>query len=151
MRCPFCKYTDTHVKDSRPSDDGDVIKRRRFCEECKARFTTFERIEHREFKVVKKNGNKRIFDSSKLLKSLEIAARKRFITSEKLEQIVTTIINNIQRLDQDEIPSVLIGKMAMSELTKIDLVSYIRYASVYMDFKSTDDFSNFIKSIDGPM
>lgn len=147
MRCPFCTFFDTQVKDSRPSDDGLIIKRRRFCPNCGARFTTFERVEMRELKIVKRSGEKRPFDSSKLSRSIGVAARKRPITQEQIEVIVTKIIKKLEQYGEGEVESKVVGQMVMDELSKLDQVAYVRYASVYMDFSKASDFGKFIANI----
>lgn len=147
MRCPFCTFFDTQVKDSRPSDDGLLIKRRRLCPNCGARFTTFERVEMRELKVVKRSGEKRPFDSSKLSRSIGVATRKRPITQEQIEDIVTKIIKKLEQYGEGEVESKVVGQMVMDELSKLDQVAYVRYASVYMDFSKASDFGKFIANI----
>lgn len=147
MKCPFCNFLDTQVKDSRPSEEYFIIKRRRFCNSCGGKFTTLERIENREIKVIKRCGDIRPFDSTKLLKSLEIATRKRYITVEQLDNIVTKIIKNLEKFSEGEVTSIAIGQLAMNELAQIDQVAYVRYASVYKDFNEISDFINFIKNI----
>lgn len=147
MKCAFCHFSDTQVKDSRPNEDGTCIKRRRFCLNCGARFTTYERIETREIKVIKRNGVEKTFDRIKLLKSIEIAARKRLVNNEQLESIVSNIIKKLEKFGEGEVPSQLIGKLAMSELSLVDHVAYVRYASVYMDFSKPSDFNKFIKNL----
>lgn len=148
MKCPFCLFPDSQVKDSRPSEDGLIIKRRRLCTNCGGRFTTFERIEIREIKIIKRSGEIRHFDSSKLLKSIELACRKRSITTDQMEEIVSRIIKKLEKYSDGEIDSKIVGKMVMDELSKLDYVAYVRYASVYMDFTKASDFSKFISSLD---
>lgn len=147
MKCPFCDFIDTQVKDSRPSEDGSLIKRRRLCVKCGARFTTFERIEIRELKVIKRNGEKRPFDSSKLLRSLEVATRKRPVAHEELDKIVSSIIKKLEKYGEGEIESSIVGQLVMDELAKVDEVSYVRYASVYKDFSKASDFGKLIAEI----
>jgi transcriptional repressor NrdR len=147
MRCPFCTFFDTQVKDSRPSDDGLIIKRRRLCPNCGARFTTFERVEMRELKIVKRSGEKRPFDSSKLSRSIGVATRKRPITQEQIEVMVTKIIKKLEQYGEGEVESKVVGQMVMDELSKLDQVAYVRYASVYMDFSKASDFGKFIANI----
>ena len=147
MRCPFCTFFDTQVKDSRPSDDGLIIKRRRLCPNCGARFTTFERVEMRELKIVKRSGEKRPFDSSKLSRSIGVATRKRPITQEQIEVMVTKIIKKLEQYGEGEVDSKVVGQMVMDELSKLDQVAYVRYASVYMDFSKASDFGKFIANI----
>ena len=147
MKCPFCGYLDTQVKDSRPSDDGLTIRRRRFCIECNARFTTFERVQLRELTVIKKNGEQRMFDRDKLAHSIGIALRKREVNSEQLEQLVARITQKLESLGESEIPTSLIGKIVMDELKKIDSVAYIRFASVYRDFREANDFEDIVEEL----
>ena len=147
MKCPFCGYLDTQVKDSRPSDDGLTIRRRRFCIECNARFTTFERVQLRELTVIKKNGEQRMFDRDKLAHSIGIALRKREVNSEQLEQLVARITQKLESLGESEIPTSLIGKIVMDELKKIDSVAYIRFASVYRDFREAKDFEDIVEEL----
>ena len=147
MKCPFCESFESQVKDSRPSEDGLSIRRRRICSNCGGRFTTFERIEMREISVIKRSGDKRSFDGAKLLKSISIASRKRNIPNEKLEDIVTRILKKLESHSDGEVTSELIGKLAMSELAEIDQVAYVRYASVYKDFSKASDFSKFISNL----
>ena len=145
MKCPFCNFIDTQVKDSRPLEDSEAIKRRRYCSSCGGRFTTTERRELPEIKVIKRSGAKKNFDAQKILQSLRIATRKRPVTNEQLEQIVIRILKKIEKSGETEITSTLIGQFIMNELAQVDQVAYIRYASVYQDFNAIDDFSEFIK------
>lgn len=147
MKCPFCGHGDTQVKDSRPSEDGLTIRRRRFCPECNSRFTTFERVQLRELTVIKKNGERRLFDRDKLARSLGIALRKRPVTPEQTEQLVTRITQKLESLGESEIPTSIIGKTIMDELKKIDSVAYIRFASVYRDFTEAKDFENIVEEL----
>ncbi len=147
MRCVFCDFSDTNVKDSRPSEEGNFIRRRRQCPSCGGRFKTTERVEFRAIKVIKKNGMVRDFDSNKLLKSITVAARKRNISNEAIDKIVHNIIAKIDQYGEGEIYSKTIGELVMLELAKIDHVAYIRYASVYKDFSKPSDFANFIKQL----
>jgi transcriptional repressor NrdR len=144
MKCPFCSHPDTQVKDSRPSEDGLTIRRRRFCPECNSRFTTFERVQLRELTVLKKNGERRMFDRDKLARSVGIALRKRPVTQEQIEHLVTRITQKLESLGENEIPTALIGATIMDELKQIDSVAYIRFASVYKDFREAKDFENII-------
>ncbi len=148
MKCPFCHFINSNVKDSRPSNDGASIKRKRICSNCGARFTTYERIEFNEIKVIKKDGKIKAFDSQKILRSLEIALRKRELPEEKLESTLSSIIKKIQKYGEGEVTSHVIGSLVMNELKNIDQVAYVRYASVYMDFKKAKDFIALIKEID---
>ncbi len=149
MKCPFCGHDDTQVKDSRPSDDGTSIRRRRYCPECNSRFTTFERVQLRELTVVKKNGERRLFDRDKLMRSLGIALRKRPVTSEQTEQLATRITQKLESIGENEIPTAMIGKIVMEELKKIDTVAYIRFASVYRDFTEAKDFEDIVEELGG--
>ena len=147
MRCPFCHSEDSQVKDSRTTDDGSAIRRRRVCPTCGARFTTFERVQLRELTVVKKNNLKVPFDRDKLAKSLYIATRKRPVDSKQVETLVNQIQRQLEELGESEIPSTQIGQIVMEELLKLDKVAYIRYASVYRNFNETKDFEDFIKPL----
>ncbi len=149
MKCPFCGHDDTQVKDSRPSDDGSSIRRRRFCPECNSRFTTFERVQLRELTVVKKNGERRLFDRDKLMRSLGIALRKRPVTADQTEQLGTRITQKLESLGESEIPTAMIGKIVMEELKKLDTVAYIRFASVYRDFTEAKDFEDIVEELGG--
>jgi transcriptional repressor NrdR len=149
VKCPFCGHADTQVKDSRPSEDGLTIRRRRFCPECNSRFTTFERVQLRELTVLKKNGERRMFDRDKLARSLGIALRKRPVSSEQVEQLVTRITQKLESMGESEIPTATIGKTIMEELKKIDTVAYIRFASVYRDFREAKDFETIVEELDG--
>jgi transcriptional repressor NrdR len=148
MRCPFCDFSDTQVKDSRPTDDGGSIKRRRQCPSCGARFTTFERTESREIKVKKRNGEIRLFDMNKLTRSIEIAIRKRPINTDKLDKITSIIMKKLDRYGEGEVESKVIGQLVMEELAKLDAVACVRYASVYKDFSDSADFAKFIENLD---
>lgn len=147
MHCPFCGFEDTQVKDSRTTDDGAAIRRRRECPECEGRFTTFERVQMRELFVKKSSGASRLFDRDKLVRSINIAARKRPITEEQIEQLVNKLIRELASLGEAEISTKVIGQKVMKELSGMDDVAYIRYASVYSDFKDADDFEKFIGRI----
>lgn len=138
---------DTQVKDSRPSEDGLTIRRRRFCPECNSRFTTFERVQLRELTVIKKNGERRMFDREKLARSISLAMRKRTISPEQLEQLVTRITQKLESLGENEIPTSLIGTTVMEELKKVDSVAYIRFASVYRDFREAKDFGDIAQEL----
>lgn len=144
MKCPFCGQPDTQVKDSRPSDDGATIRRRRYCAACNSRFTTFERVQLRELVVIKKNGERRMFDREKIVRSLSIALRKRPVKEEQIEQLATRIVQKLEAMGETEIGSETIGKLVMSELRQLDSVAYIRYASVYRDFAEAKDFEDIV-------
>ena len=148
MKCPFCGHNDTQVKDSRPSEDGLTIRRRRYCPECNSRFTTFERVQLRELTVLNKNGERRMFDRDKLARSLGIALRKRPVSSEQIEQMMTRITQKLESMGENEIPSAMIGTTIMEELKKVDSVAYIRFASVYRDFTEAKDFENIVGELD---
>ena len=149
MKCPFCSHADTQVKDSRPSEDAVTIRRRRYCPECNSRFTTFERVQLRELTVVKKNGERRMFDRDKLARSLALALRKRPVTAEQLEQVVTRITQKLESLGENEIPTGIIGTTIMEELKKLDSIAYIRFASVYKNFREAKDFENIVEELGG--
>ncbi len=144
MRCPFCGDEDTQVKDSRPSEDKSSVRRRRFCDKCDSRFTTIERIQIRDLLVIKKNGEKKTFDRDKITRAISTALRKRLISPEKIENIVNNLVSHLEGLNETEIPTNIIGEAIMQELSKIDQVAYVRFASVYKDFNTTTDFEEFI-------
>lgn len=147
MRCPFCANEDTQVKDSRPTEDGGAIRRRRFCPKCDSRFTTFERVQLRELTVIKKDGERRPFDRDKLVRSFEIAVRKRPVTAEQVEIMVNNIVKELEGMGESEIPSGIIGEKVMTALRKVDPVAYVRFASVYKDFREAKDFEDFVESL----
>ena len=147
MLCPFCKTGDTSVVDSRPTEDGTAIRRRRTCG-CGERFTTFERVQYRELTVVKKNGRKSIFDRDKLSKSLYIALKKRPIDTDTVEKFISNISRSLEEMGQSEIPSNVIGKMVMDGLKELDPVAYVRFASVYRNFREVKDFEQFVDKLD---
>lgn len=140
MRCPFCSHNDTQVKDSRPSEDGSTIRRRRFCPNCNSRFTTFERVQLRELTVVKTNGERRIFDRDKIARSMSIALRKRPVDPDAVEFAVNRIVQRLESEGESEIGTPRIGQLVMEELKALDAVAYIRFASVYKDFTEAKDF-----------
>ncbi len=148
MKCPFCGCDDTQVKDSRNADDNTAIRRRRECPECGSRFTTYERVQLRDLVVVKKNGEKTMFDRDKLARSIQIAVRKRPIDSERVEKIVNSIQRRLESSGESEIQSRVIGEYVMEALSKLDHIAYIRFASVYKDFREVKDFENFVETID---
>jgi transcriptional repressor NrdR len=148
MRCPFCAHEDSQVKDSRPTEDGAAIRRRRQCEGCAARFTTFERIQLRELTVLKSENRREPFDRDKLLRSLAVAARKRPIESVRLEKLVSGIQRQLETLGETEITSKRIGELVMDGLKALDSVAYIRFASVYRDFSEARDFEAFAGSVE---
>jgi len=148
MLCPFCREKDTSVVDSRATEDGTAIRRRRVCGcERKERFTTFERVQFRELTVVKNNGRKVPFDRDKIAKSINIALRKRPIDSESIEKFISKIVRNLEGLGENEIPTSTIGKFVMKDLANLDQVAYVRFASVYKNFKEAKDFEQFIGNL----
>jgi len=144
MRCPFCGSDDTQVKDSRPTEDNATIRRRRYCPSCGSRFTTFERVQLRELTVVKKNGDKAPFDRDKVMRSLKIALRKRPVDEDKIERVVNGIQRRLETLGETEIPTKVVGEMIMDNLRDLDTIAYVRFASVYRNFRETKDFEEFI-------
>ena len=146
MICPICKKGETSVVDSRPTEDGTSIRRRRLCV-CGERFTTFERVQFREMMVIKNNGRKSVFDRDKLTKSVMIALRKRPVDQHTIEKFVSKIYRNLEDLGQNEIMSETIGKYVMEGLKELDPVAYVRFASVYTNFKEVKDFENFVGNL----
>ena len=149
MRCPFCSHDDTQVKDSRPSEDNAAIRRRRLCPACGGRFTTFERIQLRELTVVKKTGQRVPFDRDKLMRSILIATRKRPVEHERIERMVSGIVRRLESLGESEIQSNVIGEMVMDALSNLDQVAYVRFASVYRNFREARDFETFVGELSG--
>ena len=148
MLCPFCREKDTSVVDSRPTEDGTAIRRRRVCAcERKERFTTFERVQFRELTVIKSNGRRAPFDRDKIAKSITISLRKRPIDSESIEKFISKIVRNLEGLGENEIPTSTIGKFIMDGLSNLDQVAYVRFASVYRNFKEAKDFEQFIGNL----
>jgi len=148
MLCPFCRKKDTSVVDSRPTEDGTAIRRRRVCGcERKERFTTFERVQFRELAVIKTNGRRAPFDRDKITKSITIALRKRPIDSDSIDKFISKIIRNLEGLGENEIPTATIGKFIMDGLSNLDQVAYVRFASVYRNFKEAKDFEQFIGNL----
>ena len=148
MLCPFCREKDTSVVDSRPTEDGTAIRRRRVCAcERKERFTTFERVQFRELTVIKSNGRRAPFDRDKVAKSITIALRKRPIDAESVEKFISKIVRNLEGLGESEIPTSTIGKFIMAGLANLDQVAYVRFASVYKNFKEAKDFEQFIGNL----
>ena len=147
MRCPFCGSEDTQVKDSRPSEDGSSIRRRRFCSSCGSRFTTFERVHIRDLTVIKRSGEKVPFDRDKLAKSIYIAVKKRPVDIDKVERIVNGIQRRLESSGEGEIPSSSIGEIVMEALYSLDQVAYVRFASVYRNFREAKDFEEFLGEI----
>jgi transcriptional repressor NrdR len=149
MRCPFCANEDTQVKDSRPTDDNAAIRRRRQCPNCGARFTTFERVQLRELTVVKTTGQREPFDRDKLLRSMQIALRKRPVDPERLERVVNGIVRRLESSGESEIPTSVIGQIVMDALANLDQVAYVRFASVYRNFREAKDFEEFVGKLSG--
>ena len=144
MRCPFCGHPESQVKDSRPSDDGAAIRRRRSCPECGGRFTTFERVQLREITILKRSGRRTPFDRGKLARSIAIATRKRPIEPERIERMISQIVRQLESLGETELPSSVVGEMVMKQLKALDDVAYVRYASVYRDFREAAEFAIFL-------
>jgi transcriptional repressor NrdR len=147
MRCPFCSHENSQVKDSRPTEDGSSIRRRRQCEDCGARFTTFERIQLRELTVIKSENRREPFDRTKLERSVAIACRKRPVTAERIERLVSSIQRQMETSGESEMASARIGEMVMEGLKALDPVAYIRFASVYKDFREARDFEQFAGTV----
>jgi transcriptional repressor NrdR len=147
LRCPFCAHDDSQVKDSRPTEDNTAIRRRRQCESCGGRFTTFERVQLRELTVIKTDGKREPFDRSKIERSVALACRKRGIEQERIDQLVSGIQRQIETQGDGEIASDKIGAMVMDGLRQLDSVAYIRFASVYRDFSEARDFEEFASSV----
>ena len=144
MRCPYCGAADTQVKDSRPTEDSAAIRRRRVCMECGGRFTTFERVQLRELTVVKKSGRRVPFDRDKLMRSVQVALRKRPVEADRIERMVSGIVRQLESRGEQEIPSDEIGLLVMEGLRNLDDVAYVRFASVYRDFREAKDFEAFV-------
>lgn len=144
MRCPFCASEESQVKDSRPSEDGAAIRRRRLCPECGGRFTTFERVQLRELTILKRSGRRTPFDRDKLARSISIALRKRPVDPERVERMISTIVRQLESMGETELPSSAVGELVMKQLKQLDDVAYVRYASVYRDFRETQDFARFL-------
>jgi len=147
LRCPFCAHDNSQVKDSRPTEDNTAIRRRRQCEGCGARFTTFERVQLREIVVVKSNDQREPFDRDKIEQSVTLACRKRNITQERIDQLVSGIQRQIETMGESEVPTKAIGEMVMDGLRQLDTVAYIRFASVYRDFSEAKDFEDFASTV----
>ena len=148
MYCPFCGNNDTQVKDSRPSDDGSAIRRRRFCTACGQRFTTIERTQLRELTVIKSDGRRVPFDRDKLARSIRTALRKRPIQEERIERIVNGIVRQLEASGESDIPSKQIGELVMDTLKELDPVAYVRFASVYRNFREAKDFEDFVGTLE---
>lgn len=148
MRCPFCGSDETQVKDSRPAEDGASVRRRRECSACGGRFTTFERVQLRELMVVKNTGKRAPFDRDKLMRSILIALRKREFEPERVEQMVSGIVRRLEAMGENEIETIRVGELVMEGLAKLDAVAYVRYASVYKNFREAKDFEQFLGKMD---
>jgi transcriptional repressor NrdR len=144
MRCPYCNGENTQVKDSRPTEENSAIRRRRACEDCGGRFTTFERVQLREIVVVKRSGRREPFDRGKLLHSVEVALRKRPIESEQIERMVSGLVRRLESMGEQDVPSTRIGELAMEALKSLDAVAYVRFASVYRNFQDAGEFQEFV-------
>jgi transcriptional repressor NrdR len=150
MRCPFCGGEDTQVKDSRPAEDGAAIRRRRSCPACGNRFTTFERVQLRELTVVKTDGRRVPFDREKLARSIRVALRKRPVDEDRIERVVTGIQRRLEMEAESEVASSRVGEVVMETLKEVDQVAYVRFASVYRNFREAKDFQAFLGQLDGP-
>ena len=149
MRCPFCGNDDTQVKDSRPAEDNSAIRRRRYCQACGSRFTTFERVQLRELTVVKKNEQRAPFDRDKLTRSIMIATRKRPVDPDRVERMINGIVRRLETLGESEVSTTVIGELVMEALSNLDQVAYVRFASVYRNFREARDFETFIGEMSG--
>ena len=149
MRCPYCMNADTQVKDSRPTEDNTVIRRRRICADCGGRFTTFERIQLRELTIIKNTGRKVPFDRDKLMRSVQVALRKRPVEPERIERMVSGIVRRLENLGETEIPAKMVGELVMEGLYALDQVAYVRFASVYRNFREAKDFEEFLGEMSG--
>ena len=150
MQCPFCNNQETQVRDSRPTEENSAIRRRRQCLACGGRFTTFERIQMRDLTVVKRSGKRAPFDRDKLMRSVEISVRKRSIDPDVIERMVTGIVRQLESTGETDIPSNLIGSLIMAALREVDMVSYVRFASVYKNFREVKDFEDFVGELGNP-
>ena len=144
MHCPYCGCEDCQVKDSRPLEEGQAIRRRRQCPQCGGRFTTFERVQLRELMVLKRSGRRQIFDRDKLERSITIAIRKRSLDPDRVQKMISAIVRQLESMGELEIPSPVIGELVMKHLKSMDTVAFVRYASVYQDFKQRTDFAEFL-------
>ena len=149
MKCPFCSNPDTQVKDSRPSEDGLTIRRRRFCPSCNSRFTTFERVQLRDITIIKKTGRRAPFDRDKLARSINISLRKRPVEPERIERMISGVVRRLESMGESEIPSDVVGEMVMEGLASLDQVAYVRFASVYRNFREAKDFEDFVTKLSG--
>ena len=148
MRCPFCSHENSQVRDSRPTEDNTAIRRRRICDQCGSRFTTFERIQLRDLIVIKKNNQREPFDRDKMFRSLSLALRKRNVDQEKIEKLVNAINRRLENSGESEIKTNLIGEYIMEALSNLDQVAYVRFASVYKNFREAKDFEDFLGNLD---
>ena len=148
MRCPFCSHEDSQVKDSRHTEDNTAIRRRRICDQCGSRFTTFERIQLRDLIVIKSNGQKETFDRDKMFRSLSLSLRKRNVEHDKTEKIVSAIARRLENSGETEIKSNIIGEYIMEALSNLDQVAYVRFASVYKNFREVKDFEDFLDNLE---
>jgi len=148
MRCPFCGNVDTQVKDSRPAEDNVAIRRRRFCPACGGRFTTYERVQLRDLVVIKTDGRKEAFNREKIIRAMTTALRKRPVNEQQIEQVANSIVRQLETMGETEIPTTKIGELVMKALTQLDIIGYIRFASVYKDFRAPDDFNDFLEEIE---
>ena len=144
MKCPFCNNTETQVKDSRPTEDDSAIRRRRLCPSCGSRFTSFERVQLRDLTVIKKDGKRAVFNRDKLANSILTALRKRKVDIERVEKLISGIVRRLESSGEVDIPSHMIGQLVMESLSEIDQVAYVRFASVYRNFREVQDFENFL-------
>jgi len=149
MRCPYCGNPDTQVKDSRPSEDNTAIRRRRVCTDCGGRFTTFERVQLRELMVVKRNNRRVLFDRDKLMRSVQVALRKRQVDPERVERMVNGIVRQLESMGESEVTSEQVGRLVMEGLRGLDAVAYVRFASVYKNFREAKDFEEFVGELAG--
>ncbi|MBE8191360.1 MAG: transcriptional repressor NrdR [Alphaproteobacteria bacterium] len=149
MRCPYCMNNDTQVKDSRPTEDNSVIRRRRECSDCGGRFTTFERVQLREITIVKNDGRRVPFDRDKLMRSVQIALRKRPVESERVERMVSGIVRQLENRGEEAVAAKILGELVMGGLSALDKVAYVRFASVYRNFREAKDFEEFLGEMTG--
>ena len=149
MRCPFCLHNDTQVKDSRPTEDNAAIRRRRLCVVCGSRFTTFERVQLRDLMILKKNGQRAHFERDKLIRSVQLACRKRPVDETRIERVVNGIQRRLESSGESEIRSETVGELVMEALSNLDSVAYVRFASVYKNFREARDFEDFVGQIGG--
>lgn len=149
MRCPFCGSHDTQVKDSRPSEDNTAVRRRRHCEDCSQRFTTFERVQLRELTVLKRSGKRMPFDRDKVMRSVQIATRKRPVEPERIERMVSGIVRRLESMGESDVKAETVGKLVMEGLRNLDDVAYVRFASVYKNFREAKDFEELLGELSG--